>query len=40
MFVVDFVFTYARNHGLWTLNEIFLNIPNIMADWADRPNKL
>ena len=33
--------TYIFNRGLGTLNEnFFLNIPNILADWTDRPKKL
>ena len=31
----------GQNHGLQTPHErFFLNIPNSLADWADRPNKL
>ena len=30
----------AYQHGLRTPNEFFLNILNILANWADRPNKL
>jgi hypothetical protein len=37
------VFTYSclLDHRLRTTNESFFsNIPNILADWADQPNKL